>query len=128
MVAVAIDMKPEMLKANPAVADDTGRVVLQRGPLVYCMEHADQKDDKKTGDLSHYAVRLTGETTTQYEAELLDAVMGLQHPGTITRPAPKPALYEAAVPSRDEVTTTTLRLIPYYPCPTRHPPAIQPSV
>src|SRR6266702_1282560 len=60
MVELAFDMKPQILKANPAVADDTGRIVLQRGPLVYCMEHADQKDDKKTEDLSHYAVRLTG--------------------------------------------------------------------
>ena len=125
MVELAFDMKPQMLKANPAVADDTGRVVLQRGPLVYCMEHADQKDDKKTVDLSHYAVRLTGETTTQYEAELLDGVMVLQHPGTITRPAAKPALYEAAVPSSDEVTTTTLRLIPYYAWANREPSAMQ---
>ena len=35
---ITMDMRPEMLMSDPRVAEDTGRVALQRGPLLYCME------------------------------------------------------------------------------------------
>src|SRR5207253_1487707 len=46
-------MIPQLLAANPRVADDTGRVALQRGPLVYCLEQLDQPGDVA---LSHVAL------------------------------------------------------------------------
>ena len=35
-------MKPRLVRANPLVREDAGRVALERGPLVYCLEQPDQ--------------------------------------------------------------------------------------
>ena len=40
-VALDLPMPPERIYAHPAVAADVGRVALKRGPLVYCVEEAD---------------------------------------------------------------------------------------
>ena len=40
-VTLDLPMPPERLYAHPAVAADVGRVALRRGPLVYCVEEAD---------------------------------------------------------------------------------------
>jgi DUF1680 family protein len=128
-VDLTFDMKPQMLNANPAVADDTGRIALQRGPIVYCMEHVDQnpdhRDTQRAGGLSRYAVKLTGDTASHYAAELLDGVMLLQHPGTIASPVANPALYESAGSGSGDVTPTTLKSIPYYAWANREPSAMQ---
>ncbi|WP_138493441.1 glycoside hydrolase family 127 protein [Paenibacillus pinistramenti] len=39
--AVALDMQPQRIYANPNARADAGKVALQRGPLVYCFEEAD---------------------------------------------------------------------------------------
>lgn len=120
-VDLGFDMKSQMLKANPAVADDTGRIALQRGPLVYCMEHVDQK----VADLSRYAVRLTGDTESHYVEDLLGGIMVLQHPGAIIASSAKNALYESAVTVNDEATPTNLKFIPYYAWANREASAMQ---
>ena len=40
-LTVALEMPPERLRSRPEVAADVGRVALRRGPLVYCLEEAD---------------------------------------------------------------------------------------
>lgn len=40
-VEMALPMPPERVEAHPAVRQDCGRIALQRGPLVYCLEEAD---------------------------------------------------------------------------------------
>lgn len=40
-VAIKFDMPVERVHAHPGVKEDAGRAVLQRGPLVYCLEEAD---------------------------------------------------------------------------------------
>ena len=44
-VEVHFDMEPRIVKANGLVAADKGRVSVERGPLVYCAEHPDNKCD-----------------------------------------------------------------------------------
>ena len=41
MVELVLDMRPRRVYANPKVSADAGRIALQRGPLVYCAEEAD---------------------------------------------------------------------------------------
>lgn len=41
VVALDLPMQPTRLYANPGVVMDAGRVALKRGPLVYCVEEAD---------------------------------------------------------------------------------------
>ena len=44
VVEIHFDMEARAVKANDRVADDRGRIAVERGPLVYCAEGADNKD------------------------------------------------------------------------------------
>jgi len=44
VVSIHFDMPVRTVKANGHVVDDRGRVAVERGPLVYCAEGADNKD------------------------------------------------------------------------------------
>ena len=46
VVAIQFDMPVRTVKANGKVVDDRGRVAVERGPLVYCAEGADNADFK----------------------------------------------------------------------------------
>ena len=41
VVHLKMEMVPQVIEANPHVVEDAGRVAVQRGPLVYCAEGAD---------------------------------------------------------------------------------------
>jgi len=43
VIELALPMPVQMVIANEKVKDDLGKVALQRGPLVYCFEEADNK-------------------------------------------------------------------------------------
>lgn len=45
VVELSLDMKAERVCAHPSVRQDTGRVALQRGPLLYCLEEVDNGKD-----------------------------------------------------------------------------------
>lgn len=40
-VEIHFDMEPRLVKAHPLVADDRGKVAVERGPVVYCAEWPD---------------------------------------------------------------------------------------
>ena len=42
VVQLVVKVLPQVVEANPRVADDSGRVAIQRGPLIYCLEEIDQ--------------------------------------------------------------------------------------
>jgi len=41
VIEVRFDIKTRLIKANPRVTEDCGRIALTRGPFVYCAEEAD---------------------------------------------------------------------------------------
>ena len=45
VIIIRLDMSVQKIYASSAIASDTGKVCLQRGPLVYCFEGVDNKDD-----------------------------------------------------------------------------------
>ena len=126
-VALAFDMHPQLIRANPAVAEDTGRVAVQRGPLVYCMEHLDQRraDAAPTEDLSLFTASLTETINARYDPHMLDGIMVLEHPGTHAGSANASSLYASAVPAKNGDSPATLKLIPYYAWANREPSAMQ---
>jgi DUF1680 family protein len=124
-IELTFDMTTQLLKANPAVTDDRGRVAFQRGPVVFCMEHLDQAADPAQGtDLAGYAVRLDGQTAEHYDPNLLDGVMVLQHKATVRGlPAELYAPATAAEPAHE--SPTSIKLIPYYAWANRAPASMQ---
>jgi DUF1680 family protein len=43
VISIHFDMQPRIVVANNKVADDKGKVAIERGPLVYCAEWADNQ-------------------------------------------------------------------------------------
>ena len=44
VVELSLDMTPRLVAANEKVADDRGKMAVERGPLVYCAEWPDNED------------------------------------------------------------------------------------
>ena len=51
VVSVKFDLTTHVVEANPRVVDDYGRVAMQRGPLVYCLEQLDQPEGIALADV-----------------------------------------------------------------------------
>ena len=107
------------------MADDRGRIAFQRGPIVYCMEQIDQQvASSDSSNFPRYAAKLTETTAEHYDADLLDGVVVLEHPGSLL-PAAPPLLYQAALPQQATGTDTKLRMVPYYAWSNRELSAMQ---
>jgi len=65
-VELILPMPVERIEANPRVRMDCGKVVLQRGPVVYCLEEVD--DGKELADL---ILPRDAELTAEYRPRLL---------------------------------------------------------
>ena len=129
-VQLTFDMQPQLIRANPAVAEDTDRIAVQRGPIVYCMEHVDQRPKQIANTsaphlLSRYAAALTPATTVRYEPNLLDGLVVLEHPGTVAANSTPYSLYQSALTGDVARAKVSLTLIPYYAWANREPSAMQ---
>ena len=123
-IELKFDMTTHLLKANPAVDEDRGRVAFQRGPIVFCMEHLDQNEQEM--NLAGYAVRMDGKTSAQFDPNLLAGVMVLSHPGSISRtPAGMGLYYSASENAEAQLSPATVKLIPYYAWANREPASMQ---
>ncbi len=72
-----LPMPVRELIANPLVLDDAGKMALQRGPLVYCTEWADNKDS----GVLNLVLNPGNKYTTRYLPELLNGVTVIQASG-----------------------------------------------
>jgi DUF1680 family protein len=125
-ILLSFDMTTRMLKANPAVNEDRGRVAFQRGPIVFCMEHFDQIDPEQAKNMVCYAAQSTAKTVARFDPNLLDGVMVLEHPGSISNsPEEERLYYPAGGTAQVQAKPTTLRLIPYYAWANRGPSVMQ---
>jgi len=64
-VVLTMEMNPELIEANPEVQADAGRAALRRGPVIYCMEEAD--NGERMQDLM---VDIALEAETEYSEEM----------------------------------------------------------
>ena len=76
---VMIDMPMEIRKteANPNVTTNAGRIALERGPVVYCMEKAGnaQINNDNIFNPLNYVIPRDAELTAEYNEELLNGVV-----------------------------------------------------
>jgi DUF1680 family protein len=125
-INLRFDMATQLVKANPAVVEDRGRVALQRGPIIFCMEMPDQTEVVQQSGFSGCIADPAANTEARLAPDLLQGVMVLEHSGSVTRPASGSALYSAAQPAiRTEETRTVFRFIPYYAWTNRERSAMQ---
>ena len=67
-------MDVRQIKANENAEDDLGKLAIQRGPIVYCLEGVDQKDSIVFNKVIPQGTPFT----TTFEKDLLGGVMTLQ--------------------------------------------------
>ncbi len=125
-IQLRFDMTTQLVKANPAVVEDRGRVALQRGPIVFCMESLDQPEAVQQSGLSNCVADVSAATEARFVPELLGGVMVLEHQGSVSRSSAGLSLYSTVHEGRPkEETRATFKLIPYYAWANRSRSAMQ---
>jgi DUF1680 family protein len=125
-VLLQFDMTPQLLAANPKVEDDVGKVTLQRGPLIYCLEQPDQPENVSVEDVA-IALDKKGGFRTEYRPDLLGGITlvhakGLAFaPASAQEPLYAPVKAETMKPGRE----AELTFIPYYAWANREPSAMR---
>jgi DUF1680 family protein len=118
-VNISLPIVPTLMAANPRVADEYGRVAIQRGPLVYALEQTDQ-NGAAVGDLFF---RLGSPISSDGRKDLLGGVTLLKSSGQVAeKPLADEPLYQpfatlAVRPKRP----ATLTFVPYYAVGNREP-------
>ena len=109
VVRVHFDMPVRTVVASPRVSDDRGRIAVERGPLVYCAEWADNE-----GVNPHH---LLLSRKAQFEVQPAYGIENKEGNGkTFQVTAVTATAQEAAISPEGRLTTkdTRVTLIPYY--------------
>jgi DUF1680 family protein len=115
-INVKFEMTPQVIEANPRVVDDYGRVAVQRGPLVYCLEQLDQPKGVELFDVS-LDVRQKGASAfhQEFRRDLLGGIVVLKHTGAVNeKSGSHSALYGAYRAGASQGRQVELSFIPYY--------------
>ena len=115
-ISVKLDMATHTIEANPRVVDDYGRVAVQRGPLVYCLEQLDQPEGVALADVRLDAnQKSSSQFHEEFREDLLGGVMALKCTGALDdKSASRAGLYFRYRSATSQRTSTTLTFIPYY--------------
>lgn len=115
-IRLQLSMPVTLVEANPRVREDIGKVAVMRGPVVYCLEEADNGDQ-----LQQLYLQEQPEFQVQYEKELLKGVVTLTAKGKRVSEKQWDArtLYQPYTGKSYE--EQTLKFIPYYAWTNREP-------
>jgi len=105
-ISLELPMPVERIYANPHVVMDVGRVALTRGPLVYCLEEADNPG----GTVQRFKLPRQSEIAVR-QSNLFDGIIQLTAGGKAVDEAEFKPLYRNAPPREAPATLTAL---PYY--------------
>lgn len=70
VIELNMEMPVEVVEADPRVVQNIGKRAIQRGPLVYCMEETDNKDD-----FDNLSISPNSEFKATFEPTLLDGII-----------------------------------------------------
>jgi DUF1680 family protein len=115
-INVKFGMTPQVIEANLRVVDDYGRVAVQRGPLVYCLEQLDQPEGVELFDVS-LDVRQKGASAfhEEFRRDLLGGIVVLKHTGAVSeKSSSQIALYRTYRAEASKGRQVELSFIPYY--------------
>lgn len=101
VVELHLPMQVRKVAANYNIVQDRNRVALQRGPLVYCVEHPDND-----GSVYNMILPVDAQFTTAYRPDLLNGVMTIEGQVPVFKPS---ANGEQVVAQQEKLTA-----IPYY--------------
>ncbi|HEY1801028.1 MAG TPA: beta-L-arabinofuranosidase domain-containing protein [Terriglobales bacterium] len=127
VVTLNFPMSTEVVASNPRVAEDTGRVAVRRGPVIYCMEGIDQPSGTTLSDISIRVSNKPGaEFQHEYASNLLDGIVVLHQTGAAFETASaSEALYAPMNSAPPKTRPAKLTFIPYYVWANRQPTPMQ---
>ncbi|MCE3200634.1 glycoside hydrolase family 127 protein [Paenibacillus sonchi] len=106
-IELKLPMEAHRVYAHPELRADAGKTAIQRGPLVYCLEAADNSTP-----LSSIALHESAPFTEHFEASLLSGAVVVNGQGSrIQQAGWSGGLYSRA---KAPVEATTITAIPYY--------------
>jgi uncharacterized protein len=107
VVALRLPMPPERLYADPRVRTDVGRTALRRGPLIYCVEEADNSG----GSVQTLTLPRDAAIEPERREDLLGGIVTLTTTAKRLLSAPDSPLYAPSPPALQDVMLTAL---PYF--------------
>ncbi|MBO1005120.1 glycoside hydrolase family 127 protein [Pseudogracilibacillus auburnensis] len=114
-VEFVLQMPVERIKAHPNVRENAGKVALQRGPIVYCIEEADNGPN-----LPNIFFPRDAEIETSFEPEILGGITVLKTTAErISESTWDEQLYKPV--DKEQHQPITLTAIPYYAWCNREP-------
>jgi len=109
-VELLLPMPPERVEAHPSARQTAGRVALQRGPVVYCLEQADNGPH-----LADIALPRTAKLLARRDPRLPGgAVVLTGRARRRKRGNWKNALYRPAGPAGPAMTSAPIKAVPYF--------------
>ena len=114
VVELDMPMPVRQVRANPMVQADAGRVALMRGPLVYCVESADNNDHVRT-----MSIPVRANFSTEFREELPGGVMTVKTSAVAMRDIDRGLYFSSAHSITGRATLLTA--IPYYANANRGP-------
>ena len=110
-IILEMDMPVRILEADTRVRENTGKVAIARGPIVYCLEEVDNGKDLHLCRVDMQNLKAS-DIEMETTEELGHPMTVLKVPGKRLIPTESAELYHAAQPVREQ--DVTLRMVPYY--------------
>ena len=111
-VCLELPMEAQIICANPLVREDYGKIVVQRGPVVYCAEGVDNG-----ANLHLLQVDTKADIQAKFEPKLFSGVVTLDLKGqrlTIDERNWQDRLYQPLNTSHNTEQNVQIKLIPYF--------------
>jgi DUF1680 family protein len=114
VIELELPMPIERMSAHPDVRQDIACVALQRGPIVFCIEQADNEEP-----IHRIVLPDTSKLEAELEKDLLGGVVAIKGEAlALDTNGWDGVLYR---PSKPSVKTTKIKAIPYYAWDNREP-------
>ncbi len=121
-VRLSLPMPVERIASHPHLLSNRGRVALKRGPLIYCIEQADNPN----ADVWDIHLPADAELTPEFRPDLLGGVTTLRGPALAQDTGEwKGRLYAAPDHTSPTERAVTLTAVPYYAWANREPGPMQ---
>jgi DUF1680 family protein len=115
-IKLSMSMPVELMTAHPRVIENTGRVAIMRGPLVYCVEQCDNEGF----DVWDLAVHRNTRFRLEWDGNIIGGVMKIIGDGYAVEDE-WGALYMPIDKLRYRIRSIEFRAIPYYAWANRNP-------
>lgn len=115
-VELTLPMPAERLKAHPAIKANAGRVALRRGPIVYCLEAADNN-----GQVRNLVIPPNTPLRAEHRANFLGGVTVIRGIAQAVTKANWPSQAYVPASAQPGVTKVEFVAIPYYANANREP-------